>query len=80
MIVGYPSAIKILGELVESGKLDVNVFRVISCGEPLSNNLRQYFKKVFRSDVINFYGASESLVLGVEDDFSEGMYLSLIHI
>ncbi len=75
MIVGYPSAIKILGELVESGKLDVNVFRVISCGEPLNNNLRQYFKKVFHSDVINFYGASESLVLGVEADFSEGMYL-----
>ena len=75
MIVGYPSAIKILGELVESGKLDVNVSRVISCGEPLNNNLRQYFKKVFHSDVINFYGASESLVLGVEADFSEGMYL-----
>lgn len=75
MIVGYPSAIKILGELVESGELDVNVFRVISCGEPLSDNLRQYFKKVFHSDVINFYGASESLVLGVESDFNEGMYL-----
>lgn len=75
MIVGYPSAIKILGELVENGKLNVNVFRVISCGEPLSNNLRQYFKKVFHSDVINFYGASESLVLGVEANFNEGMYL-----
>lgn len=75
MIVGYPSAIKILGELVESGKLNVNVFRVISCGEPLSNNLRQYFKKVFHSDVINFYAASESLILGVESDFNEGMYL-----
>ena len=75
MIVGYPSAIKILGELVENGKLNVNVFRVISCGEPLNNNLRQYFKKVFHSDVINFYGASESLVLGVEANFNEGMYL-----
>ncbi len=75
MIVGYPSAIKILGELIEKRALNVNVFRVISCGEPLSDNLRQYFKKVFHSDVINFYGASESLVLGVEADFQEGMYL-----
>lgn len=75
MIVGYPSAIKILGELIEKRALNVNVFRVISCGEPLSDNLRQYFKKVFHSDMINFYGASESLVLGVEADFQEGMYL-----
>lgn len=75
MIVGYPSAIKILGELVENGKLNVNVFRVISCGEPLSANLRKYFKSVFNSDVINFYGASESLALGVEGDLNEGMYL-----
>ncbi len=75
MIVGYPSAIKILGELVEKRKLNVDVFRVISCGEPLSFNLRNYFKKVFAADIINFYGASESLVLGVETDLNEGMYL-----
>lgn len=75
MIVGYPSAVKILGELVESGKLNVDVFRVISCGEPLSRNLREYFEKVFKADVINYYGASESLALGVEYDVNEGMYL-----
>lgn len=74
-IVGYPSAIKILGELAEKGQIDINVFRVVSCGEPLNNNLRKYFEKVFRADVINFYGASESLVLGVESDIDEGMYL-----
>jgi phenylacetate-CoA ligase len=74
MIVGYPSAIKILGELAESGKINVDVFRVVSCGEPLSVNLRQYFERVFNADVINYYGASESLVLGVESDI-EGMYL-----
>lgn len=75
MIVGYPSAIKILGELVENGQLSVNVFRVISCGEPLNINLRRYFERVFKSDVINYYGASESLVLGVESDIKEGMYI-----
>lgn len=75
MIVGYPSAIKILGELIENGKLNVDVFRVISCGEPLSVNLRNYFKKIFNADIINFYGASESLALGVETDLNDGMYL-----
>lgn len=75
MIVGYPSAIKILGELIEKGKININVFRVVSCGEPLNSNMREYFKNIFNADVINFYGASESLVLGVESDVIEGMYL-----
>lgn len=32
VIIGYPSAIKILAELVEKGKVTVDVSRVISCG------------------------------------------------
>lgn len=75
MIVGYPSAIKILGDLADKRQLNIDVFRVISCGEPLNRNLREYFKKVFNADVINYYGASESLALGVEYDADEGMYL-----
>lgn len=35
MIIGYPSAVKILAELVEKGSVEVDVERVISCGEPL---------------------------------------------
>ena len=75
MIIGYPSAVKILGELVERGDLKLNVFRVISCGEPLGASLRHYLEKVFEAEVINFYGASESLSLGVETDSKEGMLL-----
>jgi len=75
IIIGYPSAIKILGELIQSGDMELDVLRVISCGEPLGSGLRQYFEQVFRAAVINFYGASESLALGVEDGHSDGMYL-----
>ena len=75
MIIGYPSAIKILGELVEKGEIQLNVFRVISCGEPLCPGLRNYMEKTFRADVVNIYGASESLALGVETNHKEGMYL-----
>ncbi|MCH5264555.1 MAG: phenylacetate--CoA ligase family protein [Lachnospiraceae bacterium] len=75
MIIGYPSAIKILGELIERSEVSVNVRRVISCGEPLSPGLRNYLEQVFRTVVVNFYGASESLVLGVETNPAEGMYL-----
>ena len=37
MIIGYPSAIKILAELVERGEIKLRLFRVISCGEPLGS-------------------------------------------
>ena len=75
IIIGYPSAIKILGELVVNNKISVNVCRVISCGEPLPPGLRNYLKQVFKSVIVNFYGASESLAMGVETDLEEGMYL-----
>lgn len=75
MVIGYPSAIKILGELMECGEIKIEVCRVISCGEPLNISLRQYLEKVFSADVINIYGASESLALGVETGNGENMYL-----
>lgn len=75
MIIGYPSAIKILGELAENSGIDLNIFRIISCGEPLGAGLRNYLENVFDTDVINFYGASESLALGVESRPEEGMIL-----
>jgi phenylacetate-CoA ligase len=75
LIIGYPSAIKILGELVEKGEVQLDVFRVISCGEPLGTSLRHYMEKVFGAEVVNIYGASESLALGVETNNGEGMVL-----
>ena len=75
IIIGYPSAIKILAELVERGEVELKVTRVISCGEPLGNSLRKYLETAFRTRIVNFYGASESLALGVETDPAEGMLL-----
>lgn len=75
MIIGYPSAVKILAELVEKGDLDLKVLRIVTCGEPLGASLRKYIEGVFCANVINFYGASESLSLGVESNPKEGMLL-----
>lgn len=75
IVIGYPSAIKILAQLMETGEISVNAKRVISCGEPLGGNLRSYLEKIFGTQVVNFYGASESLALGVETDPEEGMLL-----
>lgn len=75
IIIGYSSAIKILAEQVVAGKVNVSIERIISCGEPLNANLRSFFEQTFHCDVVNFYGASESLALGVELHGDEGMYL-----
>lgn len=75
IIIGYPSAIKILAQLVENGSVDVDVVRVVSCGEPLGASLRNFLEEVFKADVVNIYGASESLALGVEMDPEDGMIL-----
>ncbi len=73
IIIGYPSAIKILAELVEQGQVKLSVSRVISCGEPLGAGLQTYLETIFAAPVINTYGASESLALGV--DSGSGMLL-----
>lgn len=75
MIIGYSSAVKILAEIVESGDIKLDIARVVTCGEPLGANLRRYLENAFNTKVINFYGASESLALGVETDPKQGMIL-----
>lgn len=83
IVIGYPSAVKIMAELAEQGQIKVSacapggwkIDRVISCGEPLGANLRDYLERIFGTQPVNFYGASESLALGVETDPREGMAL-----
>ena len=75
MIVGYPSAIKLIGELAEKKEVTLKLCRVVSCGEPLNPGMRDYLEKNLDAEIMNFYGASESLVLGLEENPEDGMYL-----
>lgn len=75
IVIAYPSAIKILAQLMENGEVGLDAERVISCGEPLGTSLRTYLEKIFRTQVVNFYGSSESLALGVETNPKDGMLL-----
>lgn len=75
IVIGYPSAIKILAELARDGRVPVRLARVISCGEPLGAGLRAFFEASFCCPVVNIYGASESLALGVETGAEDGMLL-----
>lgn len=72
VIIGYPTAIRILSQIPG---LQFHLKRLITCGEPLPERLRRAFRKRYRCQVINFYGASESLAIGVETNQSGGMYL-----
>ncbi len=75
VIVGYPTAIKILCELIEKNELQLSPILVVSCGEFLGSGIRQYIEKIMGTSVINLYGASESLALGVESSQKNGMVL-----
>ena len=75
MVIGYPSAVKILAELAEEDGIHEKFVRIITCGEPLSMGLRKYLETMFHTTIINFYGASESLAIGAEERISEGMFL-----
>ncbi|MDO5294870.1 MAG: phenylacetate--CoA ligase family protein [bacterium] len=76
IIIGYPTAINILADLMEDGKIHIeNVERIVTCGEPLGVGMREHFKEQFGSKILNFYGASESIALGVEENTDEGMLL-----
>ncbi|MBD5519584.1 MAG: phenylacetate--CoA ligase family protein [Lachnospiraceae bacterium] len=75
IIIGYPSAVKILAEQTGGENETLHVRRIISCGEPLSIGLRKFLENAFDTEVVNFYGASESLALGVEQRADEGMIL-----
>lgn len=75
IIIGYPSAIKILCEKFSEELSRLKLRRVVSCGEPLPPSLRNYIAQKTACDVINFYGASESLALGVEHHPADGMLL-----
>ena len=75
IVIGYPSAIKLMAEQVRAGRVPNHVKRVISCGEPLSTGLRRFLEDTFQCPVINFYGASESLALGLEEKTGDGMVL-----
>ena len=66
IISGYPSAIKILCTLVKKQNIPLDVRRIVTAGEPVSQTTRQYIEDTLQCLLTNIYGASESLVMGFE--------------
>lgn len=74
-IIGYPSAIKIICDLISECRIKSNAFRVITGGEPLLMEQREYFQSVLGTDIFNVYAASESMILGFETQVYGGFYI-----
>lgn len=72
---GYPSCIDILAGMQRDGKLGLSPKKIITGGEPLGKEQMRRFSKVFGSDVINYYGCTESILIGAGTDWYDGFYL-----
>lgn len=72
---GYPSCIKLVAELIEKGEIHLKPKKIITGGEPLTSELQQYFKKIFSADIIDYYGCTESILIGAGTTYYNGIYL-----
>lgn len=75
VITGYPTGIRMLAELQKYGKLFVSPQAVVCGGEPITPETEEIIYEVWECELINYYAASESLILGVERKDLKGFYL-----
>lgn len=74
-IGGYPSCIKIAAHLQEEGKIKLRPKKIITGGEPLTKETSKYFSELFNADIIDYYGCTESIIIGAGASYYDGMYL-----
>lgn len=72
---GYPSCLALVAKLQERGEVSIAPKKIITGGEPVTSETRDYLKRVFGGDVIDFYGCTESILIGAGNGQHEGMYL-----
>ncbi|MFW6381626.1 MAG: phenylacetate--CoA ligase family protein [Bacillota bacterium] len=75
VLSGYASGIRLLTALQRENNLSINPAVVICGGEPLTPETREVIKSTWDCRLVNYYAASESLMLGVEREEHQGMYL-----
>jgi len=75
VVTGYSTGIGMLAELQKSGKLSVSPKAVVCGGEPITPETKELIHDTWECELINYYAASESLIMGVERMDLEGFYL-----
>ncbi len=76
ILVGYASALRMLGEEALAGRLQIDPSTVSSGGEPLSEDDRNVIRQAWNVHLFDIYGASEVGILAVGDDDVAGLYLN----
>lgn len=72
---GYPSCINLAAKLQKKGEINFQPKKIITGGEPLSTEMLMHFNKVFNADIIDYYGCTESILIGAGTSWYKGLYL-----
>lgn len=72
---GYPSCLNIVAGMQQAGRLGIRPKKIITGGEPLGKEEMKRFSELFDSDVINYYGCTESILIGAGSSWYDGIYL-----
>jgi phenylacetate-CoA ligase len=74
-VVSYPSALETVADLVRDGRLSLSLSHALVTGEPFPPPLRRYVESVLGADVVDLYGATESIVIGAARSADDRLYL-----
>ncbi|MEE8806955.1 MAG: AMP-binding protein [Lactimicrobium sp.] len=72
---GYPSCVAILLKLQKEGRIHLSPKKIIIGGEPVNRAQMKDLSDAFHADVIDYYGSSESILIGAGSSWYDGMYL-----
>ena len=72
---GYPSCVAILLKLQKEGRIHLSPKKIIIGGEPVTSAQMKDLSDAFHADVIDYYGSSESILIGAGSSWYDGMYL-----
>ncbi|MGB8658228.1 MAG: hypothetical protein WCE90_10665 [Candidatus Zixiibacteriota bacterium] len=75
VLSGYASGVYLLAGEQIKGSIDIKPKRIICAADPLTSQMRDTIKTAFGVEPVNFYAASESVVLAAECDDYQGFHL-----
>ena len=65
ILAGYFNGLKFLAEKQESKELAIHPKALVNCGEAIVPKDKQYIEHIFKVPLVNMYGATECIYLGV---------------
>ncbi len=72
---GYPSCIDIVANMQKKGQIHIQPKKIITGGEPMVKETMNRLGQLFHADVVNYYGCTESLLIGAGTSWYDGLYL-----